>query len=237
MSLRMAAPHLALLASTIGLLAACGSEVVSDGSGGAGGSEVATGATTGTGSTGSTGSTTGPGSTGSSGSTGSGGGPSFAACSEPGTCALALQGCCAPCGAPTLSDFDAIFEGSVEAHRAAVCPDPAAEPCPKCPTGLDPTLFAYCDLEVGSCKGARLGDTRFAECSQASDCVLRLGLECCECGSSGDWVAVAGAKLGELQGVLCSPSDACAECQPQPPPEYSATCNAGRCEVVIAGSP
>jgi hypothetical protein len=222
-----------MLVGLVSSLVACGSEVGSGGSGGAGGTGGAAATSTGSDST----SVSTSSATGTSATTGVGGGPSFAACSEPGTCALALKGCCAPCGAPTLDNFDAIFEGSVDAHRAAVCPDPAAEPCPKCPTVIDSTLFAYCDLDAGACKGARLDDTRFSECTKPSDCVLRLGLECCECGSTGDWVAVANAKLGELQQVLCTVDEACAKCQPQPPPEYSATCNAGRCEVVIAATP
>ncbi|MBM4357508.1 MAG: hypothetical protein FJ096_05285 [Deltaproteobacteria bacterium] len=190
-----------------------GKSIVEEGTGGAAG---ATGAT-GTGATG-------PGATGTT----SGGGPGFAACDAPGTCTLALDTCCGPCGMPTLDDVDAIGEGAAEAHRAAVCPDPSG-PCPACAQQLNPTLFAYCDLAAKGCVEADLPLTEFAACAKDEDCGMRLGLGCCECGASGEWVAVASARRADLEALLCKQDEACANCAPEPPEGVTPACEMGRC--------
>jgi hypothetical protein len=201
---------LALLSSFCG-----GKAVVDDGVGGATattGTSMTSTAVTGTATTG----------------TGSGGGPNFAACDAPGTCVLASDSCCGACGKPTLDDFDAVGEGAVDAHRKAVCPDPSG-PCPGCVQEPNPTLFAYCDLGAKTCVKAELPLTEFAACKEDADCSMRLGLGCCECMASGDWVAVATARRTVLDALLCKQDQACAGCAPKPPDGVMAACEMGRC--------
>jgi hypothetical protein len=225
------------LASSLALLGtACGSEVESgSGTGGAGGGAGGSGATTGSTLDSSTGTgATGPGSgttTSGSASTGAGTDPAFAACSTQGSCVLAANTCCGVCGMPTLDDVDPVNTAELDAHRAAVCPDPTG-PCPACASEPNPNLFAYCDLGAGSCAEGDLSRSPFAECSGPDDCTLRLSLECCECGASGEWVAVAAAKQQELEGLLCAPDVACAKCEPVPPADVTAACVQGYCAVV-----
>lgn len=55
-------------------------------------------------------------------------------CARHEQCTLAAADCCAPCGAPTLDDVDPILASRAADHRAFVCPNPDAFPCPGCPS-------------------------------------------------------------------------------------------------------
>lgn len=159
------------------------------------------------------------------------GGADFASCSVPGTCVLATNTCCGVCGKPTLGDFDAVNQSQTTAHRAAVCPTPEG-PCPGCATEPNPDLFAYCDVGAGTCRPANLPETEYAACMVDSDCTLRNGLGCCTCGDSSGWVAVTASRLGDLATVLCEPTEACPDCEPQPPVGVQASCVEGRCQAL-----
>lgn len=110
-------------------------------------------------------------------------------------------------------------------------------PCPQCEPQPNPHLFAYCDLAEGMCKGADLPVTKYAACTQPSDCFLRLGLGCCDCGApeGTPWVAVSFANYAELQGLLCKEGEACANCAPQPPLDLAPDCVSGQCVVSVVG--
>lgn len=226
-------------------LSACGSEVRDDsasgggsasGQGGAGTSSTATG----TGAT-STSSTSASSTSSSSTSTGNGGGPSFAACGAAGTCVLALQDCCGPCGDPAITDYDAVNRDAEDAHFAAVCPDPAGTPCPGCAVDPDPNLFAYCDLDGGRCVGADLPRTELASCETWEDCTLRAGVGCCEPCEAADpwaWVALRADAVDDLEALVCEPGTGCPECgPPTPPAELFAECLDGVCNVVLLEGP
>ena len=146
---------------------------------------------------------------------------------------LAANTCCGVCGVPTLADVDPIQVDQAEAHRAAVCPDPSVA-CPACEAQENPNLYAYCELGSGTCMEADLATSAYAECSGPDDCRLRLSLECCECGASGDWVAVTAVREQDLEALLCPPEPNCAKCQPVPPVDLAAGCVDGFCAVVPA---
>jgi hypothetical protein len=191
--------------------AACSTEVTDDGSGGAGASGGAGGA----------------------GATGGSGGTDFAACNGPGQCMVAIPGCCGVCGQPTLADVEPINRVQGEAFFHATCPDPEGEPCPGCPSAPNPALFAFCS-EQDRCVAADWNEHPLNSCEQASDCRLRVALDCCECGGSlAELVAVPvdGAALSQL---IC-PADRppCPPCAPEYPPEAMADCVEGRCVVTV----
>lgn len=233
-------PNGVVLLLAVALLGACGSDVRDESTGGSAASGQGGGP--GTGATGGGGHTTTSGtsstSSTSSTSTGVGGGPSFAACGEPGACTLAIDDCCGPCGDPSLDDFDAVNVAAVGDHAAAVCPDPGGTPCPGCAAGHDPNLFAYCDVAAGRCVGADLPETELASCETWEDCTLRAGAGCCEaCGSPSDgswgWVAIRGDAVDDLQSLLCAEDSACPECAPEEPEGLFAECLEGVCRVVV----
>jgi hypothetical protein len=211
---------IALIAS----LAACdGSTENPSGEGGAGGS----GATGGTGATGATG---GSGASGGSGATG--GGADFGACSLPGQCLLVEPGCCGGCGEISLPQVEPINAEHAQDYYDATCGEenPA---CPDCAGFRDPGMFAWCD--AGHCAEADIDTHPLGQCSSASDCVLRAGVDCCEtCGlvSIEQLVAINATAQPGLGELVC-PADggACPPCVPEYPANVVAHCDAGRCVV------
>src|SRR5262249_25102624 len=125
---------------------------------------------------------------GGGGSSGAGGtgGVDFAACGPSDRCVVAFTGCCGYFGPPQLSDFAAINSSQVGPYHAATCPVPIA--CPRC--AGSPNLYIGARCLNGRCA---LFDTRetpaFSACARDTDCRLRKGLECCECGAAGEWTA------------------------------------------------
>lgn len=152
-------------------------------------------------------------------------------CDGPGQCMLVEPTCCSSCGTVGVDDVVAIHQDQLTAFRADAC---GGEPqiCPACAGTWDPRLFAACD--AGACQVGYLPTSPLSACAQDADCVLRAGLGCCEC-DGGAWVALAAAKIPDLLDAVCAPMTACDLCQPQPPPELSAACDAGRC-VVVGGT-
>ena len=210
------APAIALI-----WIAACGGDAFVAGSGGSGDGGNGTG--TGTGTTGSSSSS------GTSSGTGSGASPQQ--CSGPGECVLVSETCCGVCGMPELDDMVALDQTEVDAHFAAVCADPVS--CPDCPTAPNPDLMAYCD--GGTCVGADIGQHPFGSCQQTSDCKLRWGLTCCECGSEGmGLTAIPVAFETQLQSLVCLPDSGCLECAPAYPSDAAPFCDNGHCKVIYA---
>ncbi|MBI4702985.1 MAG: hypothetical protein HY744_17855 [Deltaproteobacteria bacterium] len=219
----------ALVLGALVLLSACGGTTIVDadaGAGGAGGGSSSSGSSSGSSSsTSSSGSSSSASSTSSS-SSSSGG---FGACDGPGQCTLAAPGCCGPpCGTPSLPDFAPINQSQTQAFFNATCPDPEHTPCPGCPSGQYPDLFAYCD--GGQCLGADMRVSPMNSCQGPQDCRLRWGLGCCECNSEQlGLTAIPVAIEPELAAMVCQPGQGCPECMPSYPPGAFAFCQGGRC--------
>ena len=155
----------------------------------------------------------------------------FAACSEPGSCVLAQNGCCGVCGAPTLADVTAVNAARVAEFRASTCTDPAPT-CPGCASMNDPNLQAFC--RGGRCTAVDLRNDALSACATDADCQLRYEA-CCECGASGDFniVAIRGDKSGAYSAERCPSSTACPECAPFYPSTLRAACDATTKHCVV----
>ena len=161
-------------------------------------------------------------------------GPDFGACSGPGQCILAPVSCCGVCGQPTAADFVAINSLYADFYQKQRCP--IALPCPACATATNPNLGARCVL--GRCQVFDVQKVpEYSSCQATSDCVLRNGVGCCECGGNG-WVAVSQSGNAALGRDECAPNSACPACAPVPPPGTFATCIGNACNVqVLVNSP
>jgi hypothetical protein len=146
----------------------------------------------------------------------------FAACTTPGTCVLGGKTCCGVCGAPTLTDVTAVNEKQAAAYQTSICPK--AEPCPDCPTAIEPNLQAFC--RGSRCTAVDVRLDALSSCSTDSDCMLRYEA-CCECGASGDFniIALNKTKTGDYMLERCKPMAACAECAPAYPATLRAVCD------------
>jgi hypothetical protein len=204
---------------------------VTAGSGGTTGGSATTGGIGGSGGAGGGGKAGAGGKAGGSGAGGGvDGGVDWGQCSGAGQCTAELTGCCAPCGMQELQHFAGVNSKYIDAFKTFTCPVPM--PCPRCATAPNPYIGARC---VNS--RCQAFDTRqvpeFSKCALASDCRLRKGLECCECGSLDDWTAVSIAGQAALTATVCAPMSACPDCAPQPPANMKAVCNGGHCEVAF----
>jgi hypothetical protein len=129
-----------------------------------------------------------------------------------------------------LGNFAGVNSTYTDAFRAFTCPVPT--PCPKCATAPNPYIGARC---VSS--HCQAFDTRqvpeFSMCTVNDDCRLRKGLDCCECGSTGEWTAVSFAGEAALDQAVCAPMTGCLDCLPVPPPSTTAVCVQGHCEIAV----
>ncbi|GMV13859.1 MAG: hypothetical protein AMXMBFR56_20830 [Polyangiaceae bacterium] len=215
------------------VLGACGGQSSNDGSGGSAGTGPG-GSGGGGGSSGGVGGSSGTGAVSGSGGAlgGSGGGdachdPTLKTCNGPGQCVLATSDCCL-CGVPELTDYVAMNQASAGQCN---CQGPICD----CAMMMNPNLAASC--ESGQCAAwdVRLRED-YAGCKLDSDCSLRDGLGCCEgCGPIAEQlVAVRTDSEAALKQAMCEPNSACSKCMIQYPPNATALCNAGRCQVVLA---
>lgn len=150
----------------------------------------------------------------------------FDDCTGFGQCVLASPTCCGVCGIPTASDFDAVNESRLEAHREAVCPAP--QPCPGCPSGLNPNLSAYCDVDTCRVLDARAHPS--SECATDADCVIT-SPRCCDCVGA-EWISLHAGRTGEYYGLVCDPAADCLPCAPPEPTGIEAFCAAdGHCDL------
>ena len=159
-----------------------------------------------------------------------GGGGDFTKCPEPGTCVLAAKSCCGVCGAPTLKDVAAVHESQVAAYSKAICPMP--EPCPDCPSALEPNLQAFC--RSGRCAAVDIRTDDLSSCAKDDDCLMRYEA-CCECGASGDFniIALNAMKAVDYSRERCKPSTGCPECAPAYPATLRAVCDAATKHCVV----
>jgi len=197
----------------IAAAAACGNDVnVFSGSGGGGGQSSSSSSGSSSSSSGSSSSSSG----------------TQAQCDGPGQCMLASATCCGVCGMPTLDDMVAINQSELDAYTAELCA--SNPPCPGCASQPNPNLMAYCDS--GQCVAADITNGALTECQDNTDCRLRWGLECCECGAqNGGLTAIAVAAESKLMQLVCDPAADCPACVPSYPADAAALCDAGHCIV------
>ena len=159
-------------------------------------------------------------------------------------CTLVPVSCCGDCGAYTRDDIESVHDDLVSQQRMEACPDGLA--CPPCFTEPNPALHATC--EGGGCGYIDLYDpemghtSEFTECTDDSDCVLRV-VDCCPCGAEirmDRLVAIRVDHLAELSDILCEPGTACDDCEPSYEPFFT-WCGADspeqprRCRVDLVG--
>lgn len=159
-------------------------------------------------------------------------------------CTLVPVSCCGDCGAYTRDDISSVHDDLVAEQRMNACPDGLA--CPPCFNEPDPALQATC--EGGSCGYVDLYDpemghtSEFTECTDDSDCVLRV-VDCCECGAEirpGRLVAIHVDQRASFTELVCEPGTACDDCVPTYEP-YFTWCGADspeqprRCRVDVVG--
>ncbi len=162
---------------------------------------------------------------------GCGGG--FDLCTASEECVLQANTCCGVCGAPELSDLDAIREDRRTEHFNSVCPEPM--PCPECPTGRNPNLGATCN-DASRCEGYDVRDLPLSECEVDSDCRLRV-TDCCECGgdvSPFSLIAIRTDGESAYQSLVCTSDVICDDCAPTYPDSHQAYCRDSHCVVDFA---
>jgi hypothetical protein len=220
----------ALCVGALVALAGCGGDVSVGNPGGAGGTGGDGGTSHSTYQTYPTSGTGAGGTTGTSGTTGTV--ADFALCTGAGQCAMAIPGCCSPCGIPEAESFVGVNTSHLDEFAELVCPEP--QPCPECATGLNPHLFAACQPDV-TCNVFDVRTHDVSLCTSDADCFLRVGTGCCEpCDASSVFqlTAVSGTANLSLDALVCNPLFECPPCAPQYPPEAFAYCGAdGHCAV------
>lgn len=174
-----------------------------------------------------------------SGATDSGPPVDYYACEYAGDCITTSTTCCGVCGRPTAADVASINSDHWEDyHDDVACPEGTTEPvaCPDCAVMPNPNLIAGCDSAAGMCTLIDVENSaEVAGCTVNEDCMVRVP-SCCECGadtSPYNLIAVSTDGLGALLSQICSPLADCAACEPIYPPEVTAVCTAGLCQIQI----
>jgi hypothetical protein len=75
--------------------------------------------------------------------------------------------------------------------------------------------------------------TDLAHCESDGDCLLREGLECCECASAGPWVAINNQIVATANFLGCAPGT-CPTCEHAPRENLQARCVDKLCTVTKA---
>jgi len=162
-----------------------------------------------------------------------GGAVDFDACTAPTDCVLVLAGCCGGCESADESEFVAINRLNTEPFGPHCQVD-----CAECPDVSETELrkqYFVPTCTSGQCTVVDIRTTPITECEQSSDCALRHGASCCESCEAGGIVAYNPDEFPSLSALTCGEEDTgCPDCEPpEIPSEYSVSCNAGRCELVI----
>jgi hypothetical protein len=138
--------------------------------------------------------------------------------------------CCGTCGVPELPAFAGVNENYVQNYRAEKCPAPYACPALACLTAENPNIAARCTM--GHCEAFDVRKVAaYSACQLDTDCALRAGLGCCECGAT-TWVAVSHSGEQAIPAAECAPNAACADCLPVPPINARAICQSNVCQLV-----
>jgi hypothetical protein len=156
--------------------------------------------------------------------------PAMTACDVPNDCVVASSGCCGLCP-------DAPFESAIGINRERAlageyqpCGDVECEPCAEVPVPLRTTGYFVPTCASGECGALDLRTDAATECTEDTDCFLRLGSECCEACEGDNLIALRSTDFlaGRCDDVGCP------ECEPTYPPDYAARCVSGRCTVQFA---
>jgi hypothetical protein len=155
-------------------------------------------------------------------------------CGNSTECTLIPTTCCGGCDEPTVMNVVSIRSdqvGTVEMAMGCQVVD-----CPPCDPPLpNPWLFSTCSR--GRCIAVDARETEITECTQASDCVLRAGLGCCEACSVSPGTIVSVNASVDLEPWLCgSTPDGCDACAPAMN-NFDPSCDAMRCGVQAVSPP
>lgn len=144
------------------------------------------------------------------------------ACMSPGDCALVDPVCCR-CD-PALSDLLAVHSFYVN-DILAPC---ALVDCEGCPgPAFSPWFTSLC--EAGQCIAVDTREHELTRCSVDTDCRLRMGFGCCDCGSE----VVAVSVNVSVEALVCPESGCMADCAPQYPFSAFPRCmEDGHCGIV-----
>jgi hypothetical protein len=160
-----------------------------------------------------------------------GGDPNFDVCSSPSDCMLVSPGCCGACEPIEAGSLVAINIGYADAYSSAKgCSGVSCGAC------FDPGPAQYTSQYFVAtcvrheCTVVDIRQHEVTECDGPSDCVLRVGANCCE-GCSGDGI-VAINPDADLSSLVCGGElIGCPACAPQIDPAYASGCVEGRCVV------
>jgi len=156
--------------------------------------------------------------------------PDLAECAQSGEC-LAISTDCCPCGDSRWDNVIGVNH-STDANAFRARCGPIA--CDDCALGSDLAWFGSTCRE-GHCVAYDARETEITECSPTSGCQLRYGLGCCMGCASDMLPPIAVNADGRGDEIMCPeghhPCPPCAVPGPQLPPNASAVCTDGRCDV------
>ena len=141
-------------------------------------------------------------------------------------CVVQSLSCCGGCEPVKVEDLRAISRNYANVNT---CPGVACGACP--PYDAEPERPYYgarCTNQ--QCELFDVRNTELVHCENDADCVLREGLECCECATAGPWVALTAQRVSTLNFLGCAPGS-CPMCIHTPAEGLRASCDGGRCAV------
>jgi Kunitz/Bovine pancreatic trypsin inhibitor domain len=159
------------------------------------------------------------------------------ACGAPTDCTLASVGCCGACDPVDARAFVVLNRSEVDRYiEIKGCTGVACGPCQDVLPLERTRQYFVATCAAAECALIDVRESELTTCQQSSDCVLRLGAECCE-RCSGDGV-VALSKDARLQDLVCGDAPVgCPPCQPIISPAFAPSCANGRCVVTMAKTP
>lgn len=164
-----------------------------------------------------------------------GGAPNYDACEQPTDCVIGGPSCCGICDRPGITARDLAAYHREHHQELQTCQtDIECVPCPVLSAGTGSLHYFVPDCVAGQCTVVDLRASPLTACAEPADCRLRAGAGCCEtCGAEGDWIAVRND--GSLEELVCGDElIGCPGCVAVPPPGVLASCENGRCVVLIA---
>ncbi len=159
-----------------------------------------------------------------------GGGSNWGECKVDSDCALTSAGCCEAC--EPVQDHDLL---AFNPSRLSVSESPnpacanvgACAPCPPVADSVATRRYFRPVCSAGQCSALDVRQSPFTECKQATDCVLRDGVKCCE-ECDGGFVSV------NASANFCpNGPEACPKCASIPPTGHVAVCQMGRCASAV----
>ena len=149
-------------------------------------------------------------------------------CQVAGDCVVQNLACCGGCEPVKSQDLLALSRNYADTNT---CPAATCSPCPPYDGEPERPYFgAKCSNH--QCELFDVRKTELASCEGDADCLLREGLECCECASAGPWVSINTQQLLAANFLGCAPGG-CPKCEGHAPSAgLRASCVGGRCAVV-----